>query len=508
MLSPTSHSPVSVLSCILALYLCTGCAGPLIERSTTKMDFEPLRRQVVLESEAVTLPSVSIAIASCDNIIFAESWGHADKERGTLATPDTAYAVASVSKPITATALMTLVQQALIDLDSPIDHYLGDQKLTVHIGNASEVTVRRVAQHTSGLPLHHNFFYADEDVQRPGMEESIRRYGHIVAAPGESFQYSNFGYGLLEYIIERESGMNYADFLRKRIFGPLGMTHSTAGYPVELNGTIAVAYGPDGDALPIYDFDHRGASAVFASARDLARFGIQFLLPQETDKVRILHPNSRAEMVKVYPIPHRDGQSSYGLGTNVRVAEGELIYSHSGTMPGVSSTLTMLPEHRLVVVVLINSSAGGVLGAMGRLRDLAIRTYLENTNARQVDHRADATEPEHSLKTGNWRGKITTHAGDFQLSLKIDGEGAISVALDDTGFHPAEFRGEANGFYSLLVRTIQIPTPEAIRYQHGLLLRVKQRNNLLNGSATAFGDPKAARQRSALSYWVELNRTQ
>ena len=69
------------------------------------------------------------------------------------------------------------------------------------VGNAGDATVRRVANHTSGLPLHYQFFYADEPYRRPAMDETIRRYGNLVTAPGERYQYSNLGYGVIDYVI-------------------------------------------------------------------------------------------------------------------------------------------------------------------------------------------------------------------------------------------------------------------------------------------------------------------
>ena len=104
------------------------------------------------------MPSIAVAVARDGQIIWEEGFGWADRERRLHATEHTMYALASISKPITATGLMVLVQAGKIDLDRPINDYLGSAKVRARVGDAAQATVRRVANHTSGLPLHYQFF--------------------------------------------------------------------------------------------------------------------------------------------------------------------------------------------------------------------------------------------------------------------------------------------------------------------------------------------------------------
>src|SRR5439155_21219821 len=121
------------------------------------------------------------------------------------------FSLASISKPITATGLMVLVQRGKVSLDRPANDYLGVGKLTGLAGDAGGATVRRVLSHTAGLPLHVQFFYSNEGVRPPTMDETIARYGILVSAPGETFRYSNLGFGIIDYIISRVSGQSYPD---------------------------------------------------------------------------------------------------------------------------------------------------------------------------------------------------------------------------------------------------------------------------------------------------------
>ena len=143
------------------------------------------------------------------------------------ATEHTMYSLASISKPVTATGLMVLVERKQIDLDRPVNDYLGAARVRGRAGDAALATVRRVANHSSGLPLHYQFFYADEPFRPPSMDETIRRYGNLVTIPGERYEYSNLGYGILDYVISRVSGRPYAEFMREEVFGKLGLTHTS-----------------------------------------------------------------------------------------------------------------------------------------------------------------------------------------------------------------------------------------------------------------------------------------
>src|SRR5262249_52908084 len=153
------------------------------------------------------------------------------------------------SKPFTATAVMELAESGKLDLDRPINDYLGDAKLRARVGDVGDATIRRVLNHSSGLPTHYQFFFADEQATPPSMDETISRYGNLIHAPGERFQYSNLGYGILGYVIARVSGQTYEDFMRRQVFAKLGLTHTSVGVGPGLQPFQAARYGDDGAPL-------------------------------------------------------------------------------------------------------------------------------------------------------------------------------------------------------------------------------------------------------------------
>jgi len=322
---------------------------------TAAAQFEEVRAKIKRELVEQDVPSLAVAVARNGKITWEEGFGWADREKRIPATEHTMYSLASISKPITATGLMVLVERGLVDLDKPINDYLGEAKLNGRAFDASGATVRRVANHTAGLPLHYQFFYRDEPYRRPAMDETIRRYANLVTPPGERSQYSNLGYGIIDYVLERISGKSYPVFMREEVFVPLGLTRMSVHIGPGLEDFTATRYTADGTPYPFYDFDHPGGSAVFSSAHDLVRFGMFHLKNQLADQRRIISDESIDEMHKPTA---QDEDGGYGIGWASRTNDkGLRTVSHSGGMGGVATNLTLLPDQNAVVVVLCNASS-------------------------------------------------------------------------------------------------------------------------------------------------------
>ena len=467
--------------------------------------FEPVRARVAKALVDHNIPSIAIAVAHKGQIIWEQGFGWADRESRTPADPHTLYSVASVSKPITATGLMVLVGRKQIDLDKPINDYLGQAKLRARVGDASDATVRRVANHTSGLPLHYQFFYADEPHRPPARDETIRRFGYLSTEPGERYHYSNLGYGVLDYVIQRESGKELAEFMREEVFLPLGMTHTSIGIGSGLESHQAIRYTPQGKRIPFYEFDHPGASAVYASAHDLARFAMFHMKEHLSDQRAILSDKLIDEMQQ--PTARSSGTSGYGIGWgSYEHDRGYHVVQHSGGMPGVSTLCSFIPAERLAIVVLSNS------------RNLMPR-YLSNMIAeamlpkRESDHSehddADSNSsggpfaPSEEL-LGTWKGRLATYKDDVPLVFEIKDTGDIHVRLarqpktllDGARFQEGWLRGTFVG---------DIGTDDNRGRPYHLHLDVKLRGETLDGPITAITLPDEWGS-SAVTHWVELHR--
>ncbi|MPZ19957.1 MAG: serine hydrolase [Luteitalea sp.] len=480
-----------LLSCGLALGSACASAPP----ATNFVEIETKIERVVADEG---VPSMAVAVARDGRILWEAAFGMANKEAGLAATPHTPYSLASISKPITATGLMILVERALVDLDRPINEYLGDAKVTGRAGPAREATMRRVANHTSGLPLHYQFFYADEPYRRPPMDETIRRYANLVTAPGERFQYSNLGYGLIDYVIARRSGMSYAEFTRAEVFEPLGMSHSAVGVPPGLEDQQAVRYAPDGTPIPFYDFDHRGGSAVYASAHDLIRFAMFHLGDDVRGQRAVISEASRQVMQR--PTAEMSPKAAYGIGWGTdKCATGAVLVGHNGGMGGVSTSLTMVPEHDLAVAVLANSSSRwpGVI-TKDVLNALLPGCAEESEND---DDSAPATDLQ--PLQGTWRGTLAAYTGDLPFSITIRDDTVIA-ALGDAAPTPVDNVTFRNRFFTGRFPGT-IGTPDVERRDYRLQLDLKLRGDVLNGSVIALSTP-GERVGNALTHWAELKR--
>lgn len=485
-------------------------AALVAAQSSPKSDptFESARTVIRQVMEEKHVPSVSVAVAKDGKIIWEEAFGWADRERMYRATPETMYSLASISKPFTATALMRLVEQGKIDLDKPANDYLGASKLTGHAGDASAATVRRVLNHTAGLPYHYHFFYNNEPQGPPSIDESIAHYGVIVTPPGEAWEYSNLGYGIIDYIIASVSGRAFDDYMRTEVFLPLGLTHTSVDIGPGLESYAAQRYDFQQRPIPFYTFDHRGGSAIYASAHDLIRFAMFHLKDHLPDQQIILKDSTLDQMHQTAtpPVPRQPGLG-YGIGWLTKADDhGYRAVFHTGGMPGVSTSLTLYPTEDLAVVVLTNSYAGITPKMVRSIVGCVLPKYAE---ALIKDKDKDETPPKPAPYQprpellGEWAGEVRTWESKIPISIVFQPDGDIHIKLGEQletlvnkgSFEEGILEGQFAG---------TMPTPDANRHRHSLLLHLRLRGHKLSGQVVAETPDDSVH--FALSSYAELTR--
>jgi CubicO group peptidase (beta-lactamase class C family) len=474
--------------------------------------------RLVTEGE---IPSMAVAVTRDGEIIWEEGFGLADRENNIPATEHTMYALASISKPITATGLMILAERELVNLDSPINDYLDEVKLQTRVGEVEEATVRRIASHTAGLPLHSQHYYDNDPYQPPLLEETIRRYGYLVTAPGERYQYSNLGYGLLGFVISSVSGQSYADFMRMEVFVPLGMNHTSVRIGPGLEESQAVKYTPDGLVVPPCDSDSPGASGIYSSAHDLIRFAIFHLKNDLPDQKAIIGSAAIEEMQRPHPEtgPMKDWEhagSGYGLGWFIGVTEGGLrgVY-HSGGTAGVSTALALVPEENLAIAVLSNTNSHWP----DAIQIEILRTLLPGRFEEVVGPPSELINEPLFVPTpdliGSWEGFIYTYEGEIHLTLEILETGNVYATLSDQPrtllqnvSYQEDFPKFMNAGGGSFLRGWVLGKLETEDVNRGrpykLALELKLRDNLLNGSMIAFSQREIFS--GPLAHWVELRK--
>lgn len=479
----------------------TGVAGA--QPGAPDARFTSARRVIDSLMTTLAIPSVAVAVSQGDRIVWEEGFGWSNREQRIRATPHTAYSLASISKPFTATALMRLVEEGKVRLDAPVNDYLGAGKVRAFAGDARGATVERVLTHTSGLPLHYQFYYADGGYAPPPMDETIRRYGILVHPPGDVYQYSNLGYGILDHIVARVGGPSYAEYMRRSVFDPLGLAHTSVGPRAELERETAERYFPDGTPIPYYTFDHVGASEVYSSAHDLVRFGMFHLKQRVAGSTPVLKPATIDAMQR--DVATESPGFTRGLGWGIRQDEfGHRRVAHTGGMPGVATILALYPSSGVAIVVLTNASTPAAGRIAQEIAAAVLPGYAERRAAAPVTPAAPVAAGELSRAlAGAWRGWIRTHADSVSVTVVVGRGDSVTFALGTANAERVRGASWRNGVFE--GRTAARLTPSDIaRHPHELQLLLRARGDTLSGWGAAMNP--SVRNRFALSSYVRLER--
>lgn len=277
-----------------------------------------------------------VLVARNGEIILKKAYGMANVEKQIPNTTDTRFQLASVSKTLTATAIMQLVARGQLKLQSPISNQLPDTPRAWQT-----ITVAQLLSHTSGIPDYFSFDAFDNEMNFTP-DEIIRAAKNepLDFDAGSDFEYSNTNYVLLGKIIENVSGKSYAEFLRENIFDPLQMN---ATGRAENNTPLArgyVAYAQSAKMFPITNA--LGDGDLLATADDLHKFD------RALYDEKFLAREWREKMFA--PV----GKNNYGLGWEVGEWNGKRVVSHSGGINGFATELMRFPDDDAVIVILSN----------------------------------------------------------------------------------------------------------------------------------------------------------
>nr|WP_158987700.1 serine hydrolase domain-containing protein [Lysobacter panacisoli] len=291
------------------------------------------------------VPGASVLVLRDGEALVRRSYGRADLEAGIAATPTTNYRLASVSKQFTAASILLLAQDGKLTLDDPVRRWLPSLPAV-----ADAITLRQLLTHTSGLIDYEDVMDATDtrQVHDADVLHLLEAQDRTYFAPGHGYRYSNSGYALLALIVERASGQRYADFLRTRIFVPLGML-DTVAFEDGISSVTHRAYGYSFEDGTWQRTDQSTTSAVlgdggiYSSIDDLARWDAA-LYDQ-----RLLSADSLRQAFM--PATKTDEDDvEYGFGWRIT---GETLW-HSGETIGFRNVIVRYPRQHLTVVVLTN----------------------------------------------------------------------------------------------------------------------------------------------------------
>lgn len=302
------------------------------------------------------VPSVAFAVVTSEEAIYAKGFGYAHYDEAIAATEKTRYRILSITKPFTATAIMMLVEQGLIDLDNPVAYYLSWFNLDRY---ETSVTIRHLLKHTSGLPRDAPF-PSWTSYEFPTLSQLKAKFDcvKLVAEPGTIEKYSNLGYMLLGQVIESITSTSYADFVQSNIFDVIGMTNSAADTP-ELE-SVALCYARkdrQGNRQITPHLDTKAATPAFgltSTAEDLAHF-VQYQLSayHQPSTDRLL---SSERILEMHQMEDENAKQAHGLGFSIMNMNGLKFVTHSGVMNGFSGGIAFVPQLDIGFIVLMNSA--------------------------------------------------------------------------------------------------------------------------------------------------------
>jgi D-alanyl-D-alanine carboxypeptidase len=343
-----------LLSCCVLLAIATHAQAPAAGR--------PDIDQIANEALAATgVPSASVSIVQDGKVTYAKAYGKARLEPATPATPEMRYAIGSISKQFTAAAILMLAEEGKLSLN---DHV---QKFVPGLTRGNEVTIRQLLSHTSGYQD-----YWPQDYVPPFMLTQItaQKILDIWARkpldfdPGTKWQYSNTNYVIAGLIVEKASGMPMLDFLRQRIFKPLGMqsvadVNESTLANTDPTGYFRYALGPPRPAPKEGKGWLFAAGELAMTADDLQKWNLSLI------NQTLLKPASYKQL-ETEVLLNDGSPTGYALGIGVARRNGHRVLQHSGEVSGFTATNLLLPDDHIAVVVLTNQDAAEASGIIAR----------------------------------------------------------------------------------------------------------------------------------------------
>lgn len=440
------HRRASVLPLLCAMLLWLGGASAAAQQPAPLARFDDYANTSLREWD---VPGLAVAVVKDGKVVLSKGYGVRKVGESARVDEHTLFSIGSISKSFTAMALGMLVDEGKLSWDDPVSQYL--PYLQLHDPYVTrELTVRDLLTHRSGLPdVSGGILWYGSDYSR---EEALKRIRYIRPASSfrSTFAYQNVMFMAAGEVIRAVSGKSWDDFIRERVFTPLGMKESHSLYRdlkksrnvalphVRIDGKpVAIAYR-DSDALG-------PAGSIVSSVQDMSRY-MQLLLAEGTLDGKKLYSEKVARELftpqMLVPIPPSTQPElkplsprfrAYGLGWFVRDYRGRMLISHTGGMDGMAAVVYLVPEERLGITVLSHQD-GGIFNALAfRLLDaylgapetdwakVMLKSRAEgerkakDAEAALVAARVPATKP--SLELGRYGGRYRDRMyGDLSIA--------------------------------------------------------------------------------------------
>jgi len=375
----------------------------------------------------------SVLVARDGKTLLDKGYGFANLEWQVPDTPTTKFRIGSITKQFTAASILLLEERGKLKTDDPVKKYMPDAPAAW-----DKVTIFHLLTHTSGIPSFTSFPDLPKrqlEAMTPQQLVDWFRDKPLEFEPGTKWNYSNSGYVLLGYLIEKISGQSYADFVQQNIFTPLGMKDS--GY--DSNSAIierrAAGYAPGKNGPENAGFVNMtvplSAGGLYSTTEDLLRW------EQGLFGGKLLSPASLAKMTTPF-------KEDYAFGLGVSSQGGHKAITHDGGIQGFNTSMIYYPDEKLVIEVLANingPAAGQIAAALGKV--------AHGEKVVLTSERKEITLAPQVLQkyVGNYELTVQSQSFPFVITLE---EGKLLAKLDNQPKFPIFPESEILFFYKIV----------------------------------------------------------
>jgi CubicO group peptidase (beta-lactamase class C family) len=369
----------------------------------------------------------SVLVARGDQVLLSKGYGSANLEWGIPDTPSTKFRLGSVTKQFTAASILLLEERGKLKVEDLVKKYLPDAPAAW-----DKMTIFHVLTHTAGIPNFTSFpDYPSSEALPTTPEKLVARFRDkpLEFEPGEKWNYSNSGYVLLGYLIERISGESYETFVQKNIFTPLGMKDSGYDSNSAVIARRAAGYTSGPNGIVNSGFVHMSipfaAGSLYSTTEDLLRW------EQGLFGGKVISAASLQKMTTPF-------KSDYAFGLQVHTVNGHKVIDHAGGIEGFNTMLAYYPEDNLTVVALANLNGAAPNQIVSQLAVLA----QGGTVTLQTERKEMTVDPAVLARyVGAYRmaagGDMLITLEGGQLNSQLTGQGVVPLFPEsETMFFP------------------------------------------------------------------------
>ncbi len=405
----------------------------------TKADFETfLDALIPSQLRNRNIAGAVVSVVKDGQVLFQKGYGYADFEAKKPVLPDqTLFRPGSISKLFTATAVMQLVEQGKLDLDRDVNDYLD---FAIPKTYPEPVTLRQLLTHTAGFEdTLKNLFVAHESDIKPLRTYLVDQMPARIFPPGTVPSYSNYGFTVAGYIIERVSGEKFERYIDNHILKPLRMSNSTFDQPLPSQLAPQMSKGYLNAAKKPRDFEFvqaAPAGALSTTAADMTRFMLAFLQDGSVDSVAILNPETVRQMetrqFELHPMINGLGMTfmEYCMNPVRAIAHGgDTVYFHSD--------MVLVPDQHVGYFISYNSLGKNVGGGRGEVWRTFVDRYFPSRGEPKIDADPNTAKSDGRAVSGVYDG---TRRGETtflkilalmsQIRVNSDKDGVLTVEGD------------------------------------------------------------------------------